>query len=158
MNSAGCVNMTVQQEQLDQMHGVRDRQLRRQRLEVLANEIDPLNEPVPSPRPYRGMMKAARKTYTYGAARQYPQFFDVPAKEPPNPTYEKYRKEFAGRKVIAHTYNGTMHCEHLAAYYASRPRLKDIRYDAFNKMAREYRKASRDADYAATFWRADNVR
>lgn len=109
--------MNVQQKQLDQMHGVRDRQLRRQRLEVLANELGP-----------------------------------------PKSTYEKYRAEFVGRKVIAHTYNGAMHCEHLAAYYASRPRLKGIRYDAFNKMAREYRKASRDANYAATFWRADNVR
>lgn len=49
---------------------------------------------------------------------------------------------------------GPMHCEHLYAYCASRPRLKGIRYDAYNKMAREYHKAARDTDYAATCWRA----
>ncbi len=50
--------------------------------------------------------------------------------------------------------SGPMHCEHIATFYASRRRLKGVRYDAFNKMHREYRKAARDADYAATFWRA----
>lgn len=47
-----------------------------------------------------------------------------------------------------------MACEHLYDFYRTRKfKYRDIRFDAFKKMAREYRKAARDADYAATFWR-----
>jgi len=138
------------------MNNVQQSQLQTQRLTMLANALDPpadLNEAafvraVKTMARERGRLALKPTHYIMPAARNSSRElietmranYHVLEKTPP-----QYGSLFAAR--------GPMHCEHLYAYYASRPRLKGVRYDAYNKMAREYRKAARDADYAATFWR-----
>lgn len=109
-------------------------QLRTQRLTMLADELDPrdcINEAALE----RVIidLNAPRRKLTIKPAH-YVIPFCVAAKKPRT--------------------DGHMHCEHLYAYYRTQPKLKGLRFDAYDKMAYDYKRAARDAAYAATFWRA----
>lgn len=75
-----------------------------------------------------------------------------------NPTYVDFTPYLQWAIAAVASQPGPMHCEHLYAYHLDFVWRKQNVIDAvalrpYVKIANEYRRAARDADYAATFWR-----